>query len=461
MRKHAAVLVLILDAALLAGWWWAIPLLRRPLDVLSVGVCVMGVLSILVVKRKWIQNAFLLAVVVFAAIFALEMTEKYFRFVGTMQQEQSDARQTASEESYAWPIHGSRQYVLAREKAIRDGYLPADVLDHFAGDVFAGRDDIWKLEMHPHAVDYTVLVQALKPEHKKGVPLGFEANPDNLVRRYFYTNGDPRTTLIDGLRTTDSAGGRPTRGNPDSADTYIFLGCSVFMGFGLNDDQTTPYYFSRESGFSLRVLNFAYNNTGPHQALADLETDHHAARAGVDPGSVRGVIFSYLGEGHDNRVVRGDPIEEPCYGFFEDTVRYRGTFRNADFMGRILMIASRSRIYMRAAAQLPPWLRFVEYKRRLSLAILRKMHEVCLDKYGVPLTVFCFANEPDAEQRLRDEGIRVHAIRDVPGLNWEGENRMRSQLFDGHPSAYANELIGKYLYMHEVEARTEVLQNSD
>lgn len=451
MRKYASLLIVMIDLGLLLLWWRGIPGMRRPLDVLSIGGCVMGIATTIVLGKGWLQNVFLLAVTFFAAILALEMGEKYFRFTGMLTPSPTASSAAESEYPYAWTPENAASYLAARDRAIRDGYISADIPDRFPGNVFAGREDIWSLKMVPEGVDYTVLVQALKPEHKKGLPLGFEANPDNLVRRWFYET-DSGETITDGLRTTDASGIRPTAGKADAQDTYLFLGCSFMMGFGLNDDQTLPYYFSKESGFTLNVLNFAYNNYGPHQALADLEMEYHAAKVGVDPRSVRGVVFEYLGPGHDERVVRGDPLEEPCYTFSGDSVRYLGSFRNADRIGRLMMIASRSRIYAKIESSLPPQLTFRRYRRDLTLAILKRMNAVCLEKYAVPLTILSSQDLPFVET-LRQAGIRVHTYGDT-GMEFYAD-RMRCQLFDTHPSAYANEQLAKFLYQNVVAAKRQ------
>ena len=65
---------------------------------------------------------------------------------------------------------------------------------------------------------------------------------------------------------------RVTRGNPNG-DTWLFMGCSLMFGEGVNDDETLPAYFSADLGYQANVVNLGFHGYGPHQMLRSLELD--------------------------------------------------------------------------------------------------------------------------------------------------------------------------------------------
>lgn len=68
----------------------------------------------------------------------------------------------------------------------------------------------------------------------------------------------------DGFRTTPSAKKGLSRIN--------FFGCSFTYGYGLNDDETFPYYVAQKIE-NISVKNFGFTGYGVHQALAILQSD--------------------------------------------------------------------------------------------------------------------------------------------------------------------------------------------
>lgn len=67
-----------------------------------------------------------------------------------------------------------------------------------------------------------------------------------------------------------------TRLTPDFDSTKskhaLFFGCSIAYGYGLNDNNTFPYYFQQNSGFN--AYNFAFTGYGTNQMLARFEYEN-------------------------------------------------------------------------------------------------------------------------------------------------------------------------------------------
>jgi hypothetical protein len=314
--------------------------------------------------------------------------------------------------------------------------------EHFPGDIFAGSDKsrLW-IERSRGGMSETV-VEAEREPYLDGPPLGFELAPSNTIRHSRHDRKSGRI-LYDGVCTTNEHGFRTTRGNDAAEATFIFLGCSVTFGYGLSDDQTMPHRFSESLLFGQRVLNLAVSNYGPHHALRELETNRHAGRAGVNPEKVKAVFYGLIDD-HARRAVHPSTPSTPRYVLESGVLRNAGNFMDSPLWGRLSLMMARSRVY--------PALRdkFAagesEYKWELTYAILSEMDSICRVRYGVGLTVVYWDENPEVMKRMEEAGI--HTI-DVNAA-FDGEASWRAWpvkycLFDGHPSAYANMRLGRYL----------------
>ena len=84
-----------------------------------------------------------------------------------------------------------------------------------------------------------------------------------------------------------------TRITPDFDSTRtkyaLFFGCSLAFGYGLNDNQTLPYFFQQISN-QYNAYNYAYEGYGTNQMLARLEYQDLSKQVkGKD-----GISFLYL-----------------------------------------------------------------------------------------------------------------------------------------------------------------------
>lgn len=106
----------------------------------------------------------------------------------------------------------------------------------------------------------------------------------------------------------------------------VFFGCSFMFGHGVENDQTLPYYFVKDSGLSLEGFNFAGEGWGPYQMLREIETGFVRRVAGVPELAIYEVIPDHL-----RRVAGRAPWEDgPKYVLCRDgEACYAGAFHGA------------------------------------------------------------------------------------------------------------------------------------
>ncbi len=442
--SRAFWLVIVLDVAMAALLWYLIPVLRRPMDVLLIATMVMGIVTAIVGGRL-IRNMALVVISIAACLLAVEMGQKYFRIIniGT-----ASTVMAGTSGPYPWQISDGASYVAARNAAIANGDYPAPVHERYAGDIFAGRENELALRGVIHQGDTTKLMDGLYKLRDESVPTGMVLTPNNVIRHHSFVT-ETGETLFDGKYTINDHGFRHTAGPEDAESTVIFFGCSQTFGFGLNDDETMAHYFAEAGGFTERVLNISVPNSGPHQALRELEIEYQLGKAGVKPESVRAVIYTFL-YGHPNRVVRSPYRYAPFYHLVNGEAEHAGAYREASRRFRLDTLLNRSRAYP-VLEQLVNNNNPSSYKWRLTHAIFRRMDAICRERYNVGLTVVCMSDMPTVADTFKRDGIRVLNIGDAFGDAWE-DKTIRYKLYDGHTSAYGNYLLGNMIYQ-ALEAR--------
>ena len=61
--------------------------------------------------------------------------------------------------------------------------------------------------------------------------------------------------------------------NDKNENCIVLYGGSIIFGQSLSDDETLPYFISRDLNFSHSVYNYGFNGYGPHQFLSKLENN--------------------------------------------------------------------------------------------------------------------------------------------------------------------------------------------
>lgn len=449
--RYGLLVMLVVDVVTLGILFDRIPRIPRPFEVMMGVTAGLMILTAIFVRKEWVRSAMLIVASVAVTVFAFEMGEKYFSLTNIFVPSTPQPDIVGGGGKYAWNRFSAASYLEALDRAVADGVVKDEDRATFAGDIFAGRD---KSEIggeirdkSPDEDGYFSLRTGMTPVVDS--PLGYE-NGRNGLDRQFYRNVPSGRYLFDAAYSFNHFGGRKTRGNPDAEEVYIFLGCSFTFGFGLNEDQTLPYFFSREMGFRANVINVAVSGYGPNHALRELELNYRLGLAGINPSHVRGVYFGFIDD-HANRVVLPKTQNSvPYYKLDGDKLVYLE--KGGYFSRRFFIMMGKSRIY---PVLLDRFLRSGEkdtqsYRWRLTWATLREMDRIVRERYHVPLTVVYWDDDPNVTEELRNSGLQVLFARDALGAKWR-DQAIRYLLHDTHPGPAFNRELAKYIFEKTVD----------
>ena len=455
-RKSYALPAVCFSAAALGTFYYFIPAFKRPLQMLLGLIIGLSLILALTIRNNILRSVFVVFISVAACLLTLERLQKHYDLTSIFSFRSAPPAAPAAPESaaagaparkaagYPWRLRDPASYLAARELAIQSGDYP-DEPRHVGNAIFSGMDESGLLVNVLQGNGHSMTVTSVKPKTISQLPLGYELHPDNLGRRVG-VELQTGSILMDGAFSIDAFGTRITRGNP-SGDIYLFFGCSFTFGYGLDDDQTIPHFFSEAAGFDKRVLNLGVSASGPNSALRDMELDYRTGRAGVDPARVKGVVYTLI-DSHPLRVTRPDHRLSPYYEVENGRAVYKGTLRNiSGFMTRINIMMERSHLYpiIRQKLLLRSLEADPETEWRTTLAILAEMDRIARERYNVGLTVVYYGQMPMVPKRLEDMGIRVILADAAFEPNWR-EKSVKYMFFDEHPTAYANRLLGRLLW---------------
>lgn len=442
-KARPMALALSLDFAALAVWFYYIPRMNRPLDALAILAAILGVVTAWAAGPGILRNLCLVVISAAVAVFGLEMAQKRFDILGYADKDRADDT-VGMTGKYAWSPRVASTYVAARDMARVDGFAPEALAERFAGDVFSGLDK-GKLVTATREIGGTKQIfEGLKPMTSVKPPLGFELTPDNVTRYRVYTEDESRL-VVDCVVRSNALGFRETRCAHDAEDAYIFLGCSFTFGQYLNDNQTLPHYFSSARRYKDRVVNLAMNNYGPHHALRDLELDYHLGDAGMRPGRVRAVFYGLIDD-HARRAFVPDPPESPRYILADGKPVLAEPREKSPVVGRLESAVEKSRVFQGLRERLYYRTRAGDapQKWRLTHAILAEIDRLCRERYGVGLIVVYWGEDPLVKEAIEKNGIRLVSAFDAFEPDWRNA-AIKYLSFDGHPSAFANSVLARYL----------------
>lgn len=451
--KKASWWVLLIMVAVnilvLGMCWYYIPSLRRPLDVILPTVMILGVVNAVVIKNNIVRYVCLLFFSTALSFMALEFLQKYFNILGAFSirtaavDEDEDAR-------YSWRTSDPGSYLTAYNNALKDGVVEPEVgvpsVEEFFKDVDMNALLVNQLPMK----NWRRVIESTKPLFIPSDQLGFELNPDCLAREhYFDFHGN---TIHDAKYTINRYGYRHTRSNENADESYVFVGCSFTFGFLLSENETLPHYFSAESNFSRSVINLGVSSWGPHQSLRDLEIGRHLDKHPLP--KVKRFFFTLIDDLPKRMLYPYIHDSAPEYILNDDgEAEFLGQYSgNNAFSGRLEMILETSRIYPVLRERLQQRLTSGElpYSWALAISVLKRMEQVCEEKYNAPLTVIYWHQNPVVISHLKDSGLDVIFVSEIFGENWRSYP-IKYFIFDLHPNANANRIIAKFLTEKYVE----------
>jgi len=219
-----------------------------------------------------------------------------------------------------------------------------------------------------------------------------------------------------------------------------FFGCSFMFGHGVEEDQTLPYYFVRESKGSFEGYNFAGEGWGPHQMLREIETGLVRRVAGTPDLAIYEAIPDHL-----RRVAGRAPWEDgPKYVLCRDAEAcYSGPFHSAYYTTcRHWLERSWTVKFIES--------HFARFSRPsdipLFLAVLKKTRAL-MEKNGTRFTIVLWDQNELAKamvETLRANGFDVIALSSIVSAS-DLKKHPLTQL-DRHPSPATNKAIATYLW---------------
>ena len=240
--------------------------------------------------------------------------------------------------------------------------------------------------------------------------------------------------VYDAVYTISDQGVRVTKGDP-SGDTWLFMGCSLTFGVGVNDDETLPAYFSAELGYRANVVNLGFHGYGPQQMLRSLETDRLRP---LLHGLVKQVIYQGFWD-HPRRAaghVSWD-LYGPSYALSREGVTYAGPFHGR-FSGFTLKVLSKSDFFRFVLDRTLYRADLSEDDIELYARILERSAQLAREKFSTGFTVLYWDADNDPSRRvlarLQKTALPILLVSAViPRVEWAGLEFPG----DGHPKPQA------------------------
>lgn len=228
-----------------------------------------------------------------------------------------------------------------------------------------------------------------------------------------------------------SNGLRYTKCSPQSEKTYIFLGCSMVFGEGLNDYETLPYYFSKLTDFKYNIINCGICGRSTNTAINILKSGF--VDAYLKKSHIEYFVYSLI----DDHLYRNFRISEPgdiwLYengGRFEKTCPFRG----------ITVLFKRSYLFRNTVLKIIDMHNKSFYAQYL-VDSLKQMDKIIREKYKSNLIIVKWRSDSTLlDDKMREAGLKFILL---PGYCEENGYTIKN---DGHPSAKANEEIAEILY---------------
>ncbi|MAZ44479.1 MAG: hypothetical protein CMF48_04820 [Legionellales bacterium] len=279
--------------------------------------------------------------------------------------------------------------------------------------------------------------------------LGYMPPASSHKRAIYKLGGYP---IYDVYYTTDEHGLRVTEGNPNSHLNFIFLGCGMTFGEGLNDADTIANQFSHALGGQYKVLNYGVNGYGPHHILRLIESGKLQEKIENDIGSV------YYETSPSHMVRSYVPVDWDLYGphytLARDgkEVKYLG-HKNSDLTAAIIYwLSDHCHLFQLLRNQMTYWLqKDKESMMWLYLNMIKQTKKLVETSLQSEFKVV-FWDEPfivdgeDLTPYIIDFFERESVSYTLASDIFHSQDYSGYVIpYDGHPTARANKIIGQYL----------------
>jgi hypothetical protein len=247
-------------------------------------------------------------------------------------------------------------------------------------------------------------------------------------------NGD---VVFDVVLSIYANGFRYTKGDIDSDEAYVFLGCSNTFGHGLSDNETLPYYFSQHFNFQKNIVNCGQGGRSINTAINILQSNVLNSFIKEDT-KIKYFVYSML-DAHINRNFKIASCEAANDNFLYKNGQLK---RVPQPFGMFKIIFAKSFIFSKV------FLNMIEehnkmYYQDYMLKSFNKLNEIVEKKYKSKLIIMIWTQcNIDFIERLKK--TKFHLIF-LPEFLHSNEYEI---LKDGHPNAQANKKIADILIKH-------------
>jgi hypothetical protein len=268
-------------------------------------------------------------------------------------------------------------------------------------------------------------------------PIYGEIEQPNSVIHYSYWFEGKKITTCDYF--TDQLSRRITPAAKDMKRNKfaLFFGCSYVWGWGLQQNETLPYYFSKYyEGY--RPYNYAENAYGPQHMLANLQNRDIGKEIGEKDGIV---IFLYMVD-HINRLLL--PLNAylrgynslPYYTIDSDKKLVSKGLHSQRFMVKYIYSTVGKFQTMRYFCVKTKYTNYHTNDEELELfaRVMAESRDLCKKKLGTDKFYVVFVNDPEPQLRARLDKYGVKSLYE----------KINGPVFpDGHPKAQYNEQLAQ------------------
>lgn len=241
--------------------------------------------------------------------------------------------------------------------------------------------------------------------------------------------------IFNAVYTEYANGFRYTKCNTESDKSYVFLGCSYTFGYGLNDNETFPYYFSKMADFDYNVVNCGSSGRSSNTSLNIIES---------------GVLNKFIKQNSNVKLFVYEIMSESVKRNFQytgnvDWIYKNGTFEYPDQPYNFLLKNfSYSYIFNKLFLDV-----IVEHNKdfyeKYLIKSLERINELVQTKYGSRMLIIVWDIDSSLKTKLLNTKIDIIFL---PDKLLYGAAYKISEQYDGHPSAKANAELAKIIFKY-------------
>lgn len=249
----------------------------------------------------------------------------------------------------------------------------------------------------------------------------------------------------------DSSGHRVT---PDSLSANkkfgIFLGCSFTFGDGLNDNETIPFFFSKNTK-TFKGYNFGYSGYGPNHALVKLQ--HDSLNKIVT--QKEGIGFYVYIHDHINRTIGSmsnftiNHGKAPCFEIEKENLVHKGLFIDAHPDQSWVYKKMRENGFCRYfGIGYPFWLREKDFE--LTAKVLEEISKEFQKNFHTDqFYVIIYPSMSQKEYESDENIVKYLKIKKIKYLDYRKIFDTTTEGYfiphDHHPTALANDILTKQI----------------